>query len=120
MFVNKSREGALMGKIIFKTIIGLIIGLVIYFSVYLDGGLSIGVLLLCIIWSIGTVYSIKLLVHSLLTILNSSMQLSIISALSFGSGIIGLILLIIGLGIIISFGWIYGLYILVKDLINVI
>jgi len=114
------REGALMGKIIFKTIIGLIIGLVIYFSVYLDGGLSIGVLLLCIIWSIGTVYSIKLLVHSLLTILNSSMQLSIISALSFGSGIIGLILLIIGLGIIISFGWIYGLYILVKDLINVI
>ena len=107
-----------MYKICIKAGIGALVGIIIFCLMCSPGVSSLSSFALCVLWGIGTIYGIRALMKVLMNILNSSMQLSVISALSLGTGIIGLIILIVGLFGIISIGWLYGIYLLIIDCVK--
>lgn len=105
-----------MGKVIFRSALGVIIGIMLY-SMLSEGGYPLAESpLLTILWSIGFTNSFTFNLRLISQALSWSANLGIISFLSFGSGMIGFVVLIIMVGFVLSFGWLYGWYLLVHDL----
>lgn len=106
-----------MVKIILRTILGAALGYVIYSCALSSGSLSSGQLFLMLAWGIGIGNSFFFNLSLLGGAFRWATNLSILSFFSFGSGIFGIIALVFMLGVVLSFGWIYGWYILIRDII---
>lgn len=102
-----------------KLVLGIIIGCVVTMLLTSEADLSVGMQfqtsLFIISWMIGLVYSARNYLGKLNKLLNPSLKLSVISFLSFGSGFWGAMLLIGYVLYIITFGWLYGWYMLIVD-----
>ena len=107
-----------MGKIIIRSILGAILGYVIYSLAFSTEGHDAGQLMLMLAWGIGIGNSFSFNLGLLSGAFQWATNLSILSFLSFGSGMFGIIALVIMLGIVLSLGWIYGWYILIRDVIS--
>jgi len=107
-----------MTKVIIKAVLGLIIGILFFCAVYASApGANVGECLLCVAWGIGIVGGFSTYIKWLGGAMNWSLKLGVLALISFGSGIIGFILLLFVLGFILMFGWLYGWYALIKELI---
>ena len=73
---------------------------------------------LTIFWGLGMSFAFKTHLRWLGSALRSATQLSVISFLSFGTGLLGFLLLIVVLIFNITLGWLYGIFIFVRDLIT--
>lgn len=67
-------------------------------------------------WSLGTVYGFTHHMRVFLRILDPSLKLSVISFLSFRSGFLGSIPLILYMVYIPFFGWIHGIVLMVREI----
>lgn len=107
-----------MSKIIIKVILGVVLGILfISFMSQQQSAVDTFQGILLVLWGIGIVYGFRHYLSWMGKTLNSSMQLSVISWMSFGSGLLGFILLVLVLTFILVFGWMYGIYLLIKDII---
>ncbi len=107
-----------MGKIILKGVLGLVIGVLVYSAAAASaGGGNVLALLLLVLWGIGFVYAFLPVMGWIKGVLNATLKITVISFLSCGTGILGLLLLIILLMGILAVGWIYGMYLMVKDIL---
>ena len=109
-----------MYKLFFKIAGGVLLGVMLCAYAYSEAAISFPTICLFLLWGVGIVYGFRIFLRWLGTAMQSAMQLSIISALSFGTGIIGLIVLIFVAVAILAFGWIYGIYLLIRDIIAII
>lgn len=109
--------GDVMGRIIIRTILGVILGYAIYSWILSTGGSGDSNLLLMLAWGVGIGNSFSFNLSLLGGAFHWAANLSILSFFSFGSGLFGIIALVLMLGVVLSFGWIYGWYILIRDLI---
>lgn len=108
-----------MLKILFKIVIGVILGILLCGYAQSETTISVATICLFILWGVGMAYGARVLLGWLGTTMQSAMQLSIISALSFGTGIIGFIVLIFSAAVILAFGWLYGIYLLIRDILAI-
>lgn len=106
-----------IGRIILRTILGAILGFVLYSCLENANGADIRQLLILIAWGIGIGNSFSFNLSLLGGAFRWATNLSILSFFSFGSGMFGIIALVLMLGVVLSFGWIYGWYILIRDVI---
>ena len=106
-----------MWKIIFRSVLGLAAGIAVYLFAT-EGVFQIGELLFFLAWGIGMGNSFTFNLQLLGGAFNGATNLGILSFLSFGSGIFGIIALILMLAVVLSFGWLYGWYVLIRDVIS--
>lgn len=106
-----------MVKVILKFAGGLLLGLVIYSLMSAEQIVTGGQWIFCIIWGIGIVGGFREYLTWLSAALNTSLKVGFLAWISFGSGVIGFILLMLVLTFVLMFGWIYGWIVLVKELI---
>ena len=107
-----------MLKIILRSILGAVLGFALYSWSLESTSSDIGLLFLLLAWGIGMGNSAILCLRLLGNALNWATNLSIISFLSFGTGVLGFVLLIIVLGFVLTIGWIGGWFVLIRDLIR--
>lgn len=106
-----------MWKIILRSVLGLAAGIAVY-SIASEGAFELGRLLFFLAWGIGMGNSFSFNLMLMGRVFNWATNLSILSFLSFGSGIFGIVALVVLLGVVLSVGWVYGWYVLVRDLIS--
>lgn len=97
-----------MAKVIVKIAIGLIWGVLAYSILASEGFSGFGFMLLDLLWGVGIAYGAKIFIGWMRNALVSSMHMSVISWLSFGTGILGFFLLLIILAFVLLLGWLYG------------
>lgn len=108
-----------MSKFIAKTVGGILLGMFVYGGAYASApGAAPFVLML--LWGIGTVQAFPSLIRGLKGLLTSALQLSVISWLSFGTGFLGFLLLLVAVFFCLFIGWVYGLYLFIIDLKSVL
>lgn len=105
-----------MAKQIIKISIGILLGILVYLCLISEGLSGFGYLVLDLAWGVGIVYGGKIFVGWMRNALVSSMHMSVISWMSFGTGILGVILLLLILFFVLLFGWLYGWYLLIHDI----
>lgn len=105
-----------MAKQIIKIAIGVFLGILDYFCLISEGLSGLGYLVLDLAWGVGIVYGGKVFIGWMRSALVSSMHMSVISWMSFGTGILGFILLLLVLLFVLLLGWFYGLYMLIHDI----
>ena len=106
-----------MNKISIKILIGIILGFIIYFAASAEtSSFPFISLFLFPLWGVGTVFAFRSVLRLLKSIIDSAFKISIISWLSLGSGIIGLILLVVTTMAMITFAWIYGYYVMYQEI----
>lgn len=106
-----------MSKIILRSGLGALFGLVIYALIASSQGGSFGELMLFVSWGIGMANSFSVNLRLLGGAFRWATNLGILSYLSFGSGVFGIIALLFMLCIVLGFGWIYGWFLLVRDIV---
>lgn len=106
-----------MGKIILRTICGIILGYIIYQWTQSSSSVDYPSLVL-FAWGIGFANAFSFNLNLLGKAFSWATNLGILSFLSFGSGMLGLIALVFMLGVVLAFGWLYGWYVLIRDIIN--
>ena len=106
-----------MGKLVFRTVLGAILGFAVYSWAISVEGQDFRQLLLLLAWGIGIGNSFSFNLSLLGGAFHWAANLSILSFFSFGSGMFGIIALVLMLGFVLSLGWIYGWYILIRDVI---
>lgn len=100
---------------ILKTIGGILLGLLGY-SVGKDSGLAfVGFL-----WGLGVVFVFPAYLRVMKRILTPLLHVTLICWLAVGTGILGLIILILVLVFYLVVGWLYGLFLFIRDLIRLI
>lgn len=72
--------------------------------------------LLVLLWSLGTVFGFLHHLRVIVRMLDPSLKLSVISFLSFRSGLLGSFPLIIYIVYAMALGWIHGLMLMVKEI----
>lgn len=113
-----------MKKSIFLTVVGLILGIIfarsLASSMWSAGYYRIDPSLYVVIpvWCIGIANSFSHYTRKIGQLLNPALKLSMISWLSTKSGFLGLFVLLFYLTYILILGWIYGWYLLVRDIIS--
>ena len=108
-----------MLRFIAKTVGGILLGMFVYCAVYASAP-SAALLLLMLLWGIGMVQAFPSQIRMLKGLMTSALQLSVISWLSFGTGFLGLLLLLVVVSFNLLIGWMYGLYLFVVDLKSVL
>lgn len=109
-----------MVKVISKFVCGILLGWAL-FAILNTAQFSYGgEWILCLIWSVGIVGGFKEYLAWMSGALNASLKLGILSWMSFGSGIFGFIFLTLVFVFILIFGWIYGWFLLIRELIAAI
>lgn len=106
-----------MAKVILKFVCGILLGVFLFAILNAEQVFTGGEWLLCIIWGVGIVGGFKEYLAWLSGALNTSLKLGILSWISFGSGIIGFVLLTFVFVFVLMFGWIYGWFLLIRELI---
>lgn len=91
--------------------------LLLSFELKSKATIDVGSSLLSFLWLTGIVYSASHYLLQLENRINTLVKVSIISFLAVGRGTVGLFCLIIYLIYYLTLGWIYGLYLLVFDII---
>ena len=109
-----------MLKILLKIVAGVFLGILLCGYAQSETVISFATIGLFILWGIGMAYGARVFLGWLGAAMQSAMQLSIISALSFGTGVIGFIVLIFSASVILAFGWLYGIYLLIRDIIAIV
>lgn len=99
-----------------KTAAGLLIALLASAA----GAADAPMLILLLLWGVGVVFSMKTCLRALGSTMHWALQLSMLTWLAFGTGILGFLLLVVVLAFFLSFGWIYGVYLFIRDLILII
>lgn len=107
-----------MLKILIRSLLGGIVGFVICLWFAENSSYDTGRVILWIAWGIGMGNSIRPCLRMLERTLNWAASLSIISFFSFGTGIIGLVLIVLMLSAVLSVGWLCGWVVLIRDVIN--
>ena len=74
--------------------------------------------LLLLFWSLGTVFGFFYHMSAIVRILDPILKLSAISFLSFRSGFLGVFPLIIYILYVLALGWIYGLILMVREIVG--
>ncbi len=108
-----------MLRFIAKTVGGILLGMFVYCSVYASAP-SAALLILMLLWGIGIVQAFPSQIRMMKGLLTSALQLSVISWLSFGTGILGFLLLLIVVIFNLTIGWVYGIYLFIVDLKSVL
>ena len=98
-----------MKDIIRRTIIGVMIGIILVLLIADQHSITSTESIIILMWCVGTANAFRYHISLLARLLNPGLKLSIISYLSFGSGILGFIPIAAFLIYIITLGWIYGL-----------
>lgn len=106
-----------MAKVILKFMCGILLGFILFAILNAEQVFAGDEWLLCIIWGIGIASGFKKYLAWLSGALNASVKLGILSWISFGSGIVGFLLLTFVFVFILMFGWIYGCFLLIRELI---
>ena len=104
-----------MLRFIAKTVGGILLGMFVYCAVYESAPGAAG-LILMLLWGIGMVQAFPSQIRMLKGLMASALQLSVISWLSFGTGFLGLLLLLVVVSFNLIIGWMYGLYLFIVDL----
>lgn len=108
-----------MAKIALRFFGGLLLGTVIFSIIATEQLGDGGQYIFCAIWGVGIVFGSREYMAWFAAVLRLSLKVGILAWLSFGSGLIGFMLLILVLCFIIMFGWIYGWIVLVRELFTV-
>lgn len=103
-----------MVKCLLKAACGLGIGVLIYCGA--DIGNVIGLILL-LLWGIGMVFGFTTYLSWFQKALPSSLQLGALSLMAVGSGFLGLLIIIILFIFVITLGWMYGVFLCVRDFV---
>lgn len=110
-----------MSRVITRVAIGVMLGI----TLLQIGTTTIGVqdhsmpiitALYLLAWSIGITYSSGYYLRKLNHLLDPALKISIISWLSIKTGSLGMLVIIIYVMYILIFGWLYGWYLLVRDI----
>ena len=96
---------------IMKLVIGLGLGLLVSSAV---GELVV----FWILWGVGIAFAFRTHLRWLGGTMRWAMQLSVITYLSFGTGFLGFLLLLCVLVFNLTIGWLYGIYLLLRDIIT--
>lgn len=104
-----------MALIIVKVVIGIIVGIAAF--PFAQEAMYINSVILCILWGVGIIYSLGSYLSWMRSALTASFQLSVMSWMTFGTGLLGFIALTFMLAFVIVIGWIYGWYRLIRDII---
>jgi len=110
-----------MKRVIFRVAIGTIFGIallqMVSVAIGMQGSSISFTAVLCLVsWSIGIVYSSRHYLRKLNSLLNPALKISIISWLSIKTGSLGMLMIIIYVMYILTLGWIYGWYLLIRDI----
>ena len=105
--------------IIRRVAIGLSISAFLTLVLRLNGMPIWSTMLFCLaacFWWVGVVYSIPYYVSKIRNHLNSILKISIVMFLAVGRNALFIILLVLYVVYIITFGWVYGLLLLYRDI----
>ena len=100
-----------------KIIGGSLLGLVIAAFAEMSSGLEMAFMIL---WGLGIVFAFRSHLRMMANLMRSAMQLSIIAFLSFGSGFLGFLLLLVVFLFNLIIGWVYGIYLMIRELIGLL
>lgn len=101
-----------MSKILLKVMLGMFAGAMLF-----SASPPASSIVLCALWGVGVVYGFRAYLTWLSGAMNTALKLSVIAWLSFGTGLLGFLLLLIVLMFVLTVGWLYGWYLLIKDVI---
>ena len=108
-----------MLRFIAKTVGGILLGMFVYCTAY-ESAPGALFLILTLLWGIGTVQAFPSQIRMLKGLMTPALQLSVISWLSFGTGFLGLLLLLAVVSFNLLIGWMYGVYLFIVDLKSVL
>lgn len=109
-----------MRQLLKKSIIGLIMGSFLIALLSDNQVLPVGSILICYLWSLGSVFAFEHHVHTIERMLNPGLKLSVISFLSFGNGFMGSIPILVYVTYCLLLGWVYGILLMLIDLYRVL
>ena len=116
--IKKGQSGIM--KRILRVLIGFTVGIILATIIGNMHTLSIESKLVFIIWGVGFVYAYDHHLNTLLRLLDPGLKLSIISFLTFKSGFMGTLPILLYIAYSLAFGWVYGLIVLMIDIIRII
>ncbi len=109
-----------MWKVILKFIGGILIGSILFSFISVEQAAGFSEWILFNLWGVGIVGGFREYLTWLSAGLDSSLKLGILTWISFGSGVIGLVLFVLILGFVLTIGWVYGWVRLLRELIAVV
>lgn len=106
-----------MASVIVRTLVGILLGVFLtpiareVFALPPEG------VYLVFLWCVGTSGGFPTHIRTLYRLIDPSLSVSVISFLTFGSGLLGFMIIVLYVAYCLAFGWIYGLGRLLADIV---